>query len=136
MEDDAVGIPTRTRVDQTGPTQPKLGWKLTRMKVDRLSLIRPNANPEEGRPSQKLIGRDRQKLNWPRRRSKQTSRDTRLRLVSIRKGKHETRNDDKGKLGDQGDGRDEGGTCTRHEALCSGGAKGAMTTRHGNKKGE
>ena len=130
--------PTRTRVDQPGPTQLKPGRKLTRMKVDHLNPIRPNANPDEGRPSQKLIGRDRsrQKLIRPRWRSKQMSRDTRSRLLSIRKGKRETRKDNKGKLGDQGDGRDEGGTCTRHEPLCSGGAKRAMTTRHGNEKSE
>ena len=130
--------PTRTRVDQPGPTQLKPGRKLTRMKVDHLNPIRPNANPDEGRPSQKLIGRDRsrQKLIRPRWRSKQMSRDTRSRLLSIRKGKRETRKDNKGKLGDQGDGRDEGGTCTRHEPLCSEGAKRAMTTRHGNEKSE
>ena len=37
---------------------------------------------------------------------------------------------------DQGDNRDEGGTCTRHEVLCSRGAQGAMKTSHGNAKSE
>ena len=45
-------------------------------------------------------------------------------------GMHGTRKDDKRKLDDQ----DEGGTCTRHEALYSREEKGAMTTGHGNEK--
>ena len=49
---------------------------------------------------------------------------------------HGTRKDDKRMLDDQGDGQDEGGTCTMHEALCSGGAKGDMTIGHGNAKSE
>ena len=58
--------------------------------------------------------------------------------ISIRflKDMHGTRKNDKRKLDDQGDGRDEGGTCTRNEALCSRGAKRAMTTGHGNAKSE
>ena len=52
------------------------------------------------------------------------------------KGMHETRKDDKRKLDDHRDGRDEGGTCTKHEALCSIGEKGAMATSHGNAKSE
>ena len=50
-------------------------------------------------------------------------------------GRHGTRTDDGLKFLDQGDGKDEGGTCTRHEGLCSGGAQGAMTTDQGNVKG-
>ena len=138
-----------TNNNKKGRTRIQFGWKmtrlifrpglkLTRMKVDRPSSIRRKANPDEGRPTQKLIGRDRsrQKLSRPRRRSKQMSRDTRLRLLSIRKEKHEMRKENLRKFDDQGDGRDEGGTCTRHEELCLGGAKGAMTTKHGNEKGE
>ena len=50
-------------------------------------------------------------------------------------GRHGTRTDDGLKFLDQGDGKDEGGTCTRHEGLCSGGTQGAMTTDQGNVKG-
>ena len=137
-----------TNNNKKGRTRIQFGWKmtrlifrpglkLTRMKVDRPSSIRRKANPDEGRPTQKLIGRDRsrQKLSWPGRRSKQTRRDTRSRLVSMRKSKHEMRKDDPRTFDDQGDGRDEGDTCTMHEGLCSGGAKEAMTTSHGNAKG-
>ena len=58
--------------------------------------------------------------------------------ISIRllKDMHGTRKNDKRKLDDQGDGRDEGGTCIRSEALCSRGAKRAMTIGHGNAKTE
>ena len=54
--------------------------------------------------------------------------------ISIRllKDMHGTRKNDKRKLDDQGDGRDEGGTCIRSEALCSRGAKRAMKIGHGN----
>ena len=52
------------------------------------------------------------------------------------KGMHGTIKNDKRKLDDQGDGRDEGGTRTRHETLCSRGAKRAMTTGQGNTKSE
>ena len=57
-------------------------------------------------------------------------------VVSMRKTKHKMRKDDPRKFDDQGDGRDEGGTCTMHEELSSGGAKGAMTSGHGNAKGD
>ena len=49
-----------------------------------------------------------------------------LRVVNI--SMHGTKKDDKGKLGDKVDGQDEGGTFVRHQALCLGRAKGAMTT--------
>ena len=45
------------------------------------------------------------------------------------------REEDSRKFDDQGDGRDEGGTCTMHEELLSRGAKGATTSGHGNVKG-
>ena len=41
----------------------------------------------------------------------------------MRKDKHEGRKDYERKFDDEGDGRDEGGTCTMHEWLCSGEAK-------------
>ena len=53
-------------------------------------------------------------------------------LIRPWEGMYGTRKDNKGKLGDQGDGRDGDDTCMRHEALYSGGEKGAMTTNHGN----
>ena len=57
-------------------------------------------------------------------------------VVSMRKSKHKMRKDDPRKFDDQGDGRDEGGTCTMHEELRSRGAKGATTSGHGNAKGD
>ena len=45
-------------------------------------------------------------------------------------GKQGTRKNEGSKFLDQGDRRDEGGTYTNCERLCSGGAKGAMTTGH------
>ena len=47
-----------------------------------------------------------------------------------------TRKDDKIQIDDQGDGRDEGDTCTKHEALCSTKEKGAMTTNRKISKSE
>ena len=58
-------------------------------------------------------------------------------VLSMRKSKHKKmRKDDPRKFDDQGDGRDEGGTCTMHEELRSRGAKGATTSGHGNAKGD
>ena len=57
-------------------------------------------------------------------------------LIRPSKGMHGTRKDDKRKLDDNGDDRDEDVTCARHEALCSRGAKGTIATRHGNAKSE
>ena len=126
-----------------GRTRIQSGWKmtglvfrperkLTQTKVDRPSPIRPKADPNEGRPTQKLIGRDRSrlKLSWPSRRLKQTRRDIRSRLVSMRKRKHDMRKDEPRKFDDQEDGQDEGGTCAMHEGLRARGAKEAMTTGH------
>ena len=126
-----------------GRTRIQSGWKmtglvfrperkLTQTKVDRPSPIRPKADPNEGRPTQKLIGRDRSrlKLSWPSRRLKQTRRDIRSRLVSMRKRKHDMRKDEPRKFHDQEDGQDEGGTCAMHEGLRARGAKEAMTTGH------
>ena len=86
----------------------------------------------ERRPTQKLFGRDRSrlKLSWPSRRLKQTRRDIRSRLVSMRKRKHNMRKDEPRKFHDQEDGQDEGGTCAMHEGLRARGAKEAMTTGH------
>ena len=122
------------KADRSNPIQKRVESP----KADRLSPIRPNANLDEGQPSHKTIGRDRSQQKWSRtsQRSKPTSRGTRSRLVSMRKDKLESRKDDQRKFDDEGDGRNEGGTCTMHEGLCLGEAKRAMTTGHGIAKCE
>ena len=122
------------KADRSNPIQKRVDSP----EADHLSPIRRNANLDEGRPSQKTIDRDRsrQQWSWTSQRSKPTSRGTRSRLVSMRKDKLESRKDDQRKFDDEGDGRNEGGTCTMHEGLCLGEAKRAMTTGHGIAKCE
>ena len=51
-------------------------------------------------------------------------------------GRPKTKLHDGSKCLDQGDGRNEGGTCIKPKRLCSEGEQGAMTTGHGKAKNE